>query len=522
MSEEGKFPIMPVVHTIIGLCIMFSGHFLPCPSLVVEATEKLQALNLPASPDGNGLTLSVTRIGMKVSMIFFGVIYLWTFVNTLWPGLVGIIALIFSGFVPNPQAPAPAANQIMGQFLGNPMVVMLFFLFMVAAAIVYCGLAGWIAHYLMTRDFVKGRPWLLTTTILITTYLVAFLDQVSAMFLMWPILYAIFKQVGFQRGDKYVRVMTVYIIIVILLSFASDPFKGGAMYLTTNLQGLAAKSPEMQAPVLNIAVYLCFGLIISAVCITILLALLRFVYKADVSPLMNLDPAALRSEPLPPLSPMQKLVLFDFLFYVAWLILPELPGIKGSGLGMFLKKNSMAASLIAATILTIVFVKGKPVVDFHATMSKYPWGVFFLIAVAMLLGGVMTGPGTNVALFMEHSLRKMLAGMNPTVFTIVVVIIGIVFTNFCNSVVLGFVLTPVLLGVANAFGFNSAPMMACFIYAVLVAACTPAASPFAAMLYGQGEWIERRDMATYSVISSAVVVLVVIVLGIPLARMLFG
>ena len=34
--------------------------------------------------------------------------------------------------------------------------------------------------------------------------------------------------------------------------------------------------------------------------------------------------------------------------------------------------------------------------------------------------------------------------------------------------------------------------------------------------------VSRRDMATYSVISSAVVVLVVIVLGIPLARMLFG
>ena len=512
MSEEGKFPIMPVVHTIIGLCIMFSGHFLPCPSLVVEASEKLQALNLPEAP-GGGLTLSVTRMGMIVSMIFFGVIYLWTFVNTLWPGLVGILALIFSNYAPAPK--------VMSTFLGNPMVVMLFFLFMVAAAIVYCGLAGWLAHYLMTRDFVKGRPWLLTTTILITTYLVAFLDQVSAMFLMWPILYAIFEQVGFKRGDKYVRVMTVYIIIVILLSFASDPFKGGAMYLTTNLQSLAANSPEMQAPALNIAVYLCFGLILSAVCLAILLALLRFVFKADVSPLMNLDPAALRKEPLPPLNAMQKLVLIDFLLYVAWLLIPAIIG-TGNPIGAFMQKNSMAGSLIAATLLTVVFVKGKPVVDFHATMSKYPWGVLFLIAVAMLLGGIMTGPGTNVAPFMEHSLRKMLAGMNPTVFTIVVIIIGIVFTNFCNSVVLGFVLTPVLLGVANAFGFNSAPMMACFIYAVLVAACTPAASPFAAMLYGQGEWIDRRDMATYSVIASAVVVVVDIVLGIPLARMLFG
>ena len=71
-------------------------------------------------------------------------------------------------------------------FLGNPMVVMLFFLFMVAAAIVYSNLAGWLARYLMTRDFIKGRPWVLTTTFLITTYLVAFLDQVSATFLMWP------------------------------------------------------------------------------------------------------------------------------------------------------------------------------------------------------------------------------------------------------------------------------------------------------------------------------------------------
>ena len=64
-------------------------------------------------------------------------------------------------------------------------------------------------------------------------------------------------------------------------------------------------------------------------------------------------------------------------------------------------------------------------------------------------------------------------------------------------------------------------MMACFIYAVLIAACTPAASPFAALLYGQTDWIDRRDIGRYTVISSALVVLVVIVVGIPLARVLF-
>ena len=189
----------------------------------------------------------------------------------------------------------------MQMFLGNPMVVMLFFLFMVAAAIVYSNLAGWLARYLMTRDFIKGRPWVLTTTFLITTYLVAFLDQVSATFLMWPILYAIFREVGFKKGDRYVTIMTVYVIIVILLCFASDPFKGGAMYLVSNLQHLAASDSGLAAPPLNIALYLCFGLIISVCCIALLLFLLRFVFRADVTPLKWFDSAALRKEPLPPL-----------------------------------------------------------------------------------------------------------------------------------------------------------------------------------------------------------------------------
>ena len=501
---------MTIVHTLIGLTIMLSGHFLPCLSMVVEPSEKLLALNLP-QVDG-GLLLSVTRTGMIVSMIFFGVIYLWTFVDTLWPGFLGVIVLIFSGFAPAPK--------VLQMFMGNPMTVMIFFLLFIAAAIVYSNLAGWLARYLMTRDFVNGRPWVLTATILVTTYLVAFLDQVSACFLMWPILFAIFKETGFKKGDRYVAVMTVYITIVVLLSFASDPFKGGAMYLLTNLQSLAANNPTLHAPTLNTAAYLCFGLGISACCIAVLLFVMRFVFRVDVSPLLKLDPTALRKEPLPRMTAMQKLVLIDFLLYASWLLLPSIIG-TDNPVGAFMHKHHMAGALMAATLLTMVFIKGKPVVDIAVTNSKYPWRVFILIAVAMLLGGVMTGKGTNVPLYMEYALRNLMGGMDPTTFSMAVVIIGIVFTNFCNSVVLGLVLSPVLLAVANAFGVNSGPMLACFIYAVLIAACTPAASPFAALLFGNSDWIDTRDIIRHSVTASALVVLVVIIVGMPLARAIF-
>lgn len=509
-EERRKFPLLPVAHTLIGLAIMLSGHFLPCLSMVVEPNETLLALNLP--PVDGGLLLSVTRTGMVVSLIFFGVIYLWTFVDTLWPCFVGIAALILSDFAPTPK--------VMQMLMGNPMVVMIFFLFMVAAAIVHSNLASWIARYVMTREFINGRPWVLTATILGTTYLVAFLDQITACFLMWPVLFGIFKETGFKKGDPYVSVMTVYITIVVLLSFASDPFKGGAMYLLGNLQSLAANEAGMSAPVLNIAAYLCFGVVVSICSIACLLLFMRFVFRVDVSPLRRLDPAVLRREPLPPMTAMQKLVLIDFLLYATWLLLPSIIG-TGNPVGAFMHEHSMAGSILAVALLSVVFLEGRPVVDVSVSNAKYPWRVFLLIAVAMLLGGAMTGKGTNVPLYMEYGLRGLLGGMDHTAFSVAIVIIGIVFTNFCNSVVLGLVLTPVLLAVANAFGISAAPMMACFIYTVLIAACTPAASPFAALLFGNTDWIDSRTVVRHSVTASAVVVLVVITVGMPLARMIF-
>ncbi len=97
----------------------------------------------------------------------------------------------------------------------------------------------------------------------------------------------------------------------------------------------------------------------------------------------------------------------------------------------------------------------------------------------MLLGHVLPCPSLTV----PANDALMAAGF-PVADGIAVILPGITFTNFCNSVVLGPVLTPVPLAMCNAFGMNAVPLMACFICAVLIAACTPAASSFAAMLFG--------------------------------------
>ncbi len=499
------------VHTIIGLIIMFSGYFLPNLTKLVPANDKLLAMGMQAV-DGNVL-ISITDMGMVIAMTFFGVVYLWTFVDTVWPGLLGLAAIIASNVQPAPK--------LLNLFLGNPMVVMIFFLSIFAAAIIYSGLAQWIAKFLMTRNFVNGRPWVFTATIMVTTYLVAFCDQTTACFLMWPVLFSVFEQVGFKKGDKYVSVMVVYICICALLSFASDPFKGGAFYLLSNLSSLAANSSsDLNAPALNILAYLCFGVLISVVSLALLLFFMRFVYRVDITPLKKIDVEFLKKDPLPPMNGMQITVLATFAGYALWLLLPSIIGTDNI-VGAFLHRTHMAASLFAVLAISCIVIKGKPAVDIMTANKFFPWRVLLLFAVALFLVYLLSGKGTNVALYMEYVLRDVLEGMNFTMLSIAVATLGIVLTNFCNSVVLGLMLTPVLIAVANAFGYSSAPMLACFIYAVLIAACTPAASPFAALLYGNTKWADTGTMIKYAVISSAVILGVVICVGMPVANILF-
>lgn len=506
-----KIPVMPVVHTIIGLLILFSGFFLPAPSLVVQPTEKLMALNLP-QVDG-GLLLSVTHTGMIVTMIFFGVVYLWTFVDIIWPSFFGVAALIFSGYAPAPK--------VLTMFVGNPTVAMVFILLMMSSAIIYSDVSGWLARYLLTRKFTHGRPWVLTATILFTTFICSFLGAIPTCLLMWPVIFRIFNATGFKKGDKYVSVLTVCICMMTLMAFASDAFKGGAFYILSNLMNLAANDPQLNAPIINLGAYLLFGVIVSVISIVLLLLLMRFILRIDVSRLAHLDPKILDGDSLPPMNSLQKLVIFDFFFYVAWMLLPSVIG-TGNPVGAFLQRNSLAGSLVAVCLLTMVFFKGKRAINLSASNAKYPWAVYLMFAVAMLLGGAMTGPGTQVSQFMTAGLHRLFFGMNVFVLTVLVAVIGIVLTNFCNSVTLGIVLSPVLLSLAQAVGMPAAPLLVVFTYSVLIAACTPAGSVYSAALFGNTDWVDVSEMVRYTVIASAVILLVIIVVGIPLSNLLFA
>ncbi len=510
MQEKSSLPIGKIIHSAIALFIMLILPSFGSPEFAVTPTEKLIAMGFPMA--GDQIMISLTPVGMSVICLFFGLIYFWTAVDVNWPTFLAIYLLgAHSGFAP--------MNQVLNMFLGNPNVVLFFHFYIFATVLIKSQLGVYLARYFMTREIAQGRPWLLVTMILFTTYAVAFLDQVSSVFIMWPVVYTIATDVGYKKGDKFVSWMIVGVVIMAMLSFATDAIKGGAFILVLTANQLSA-NPALGLAPMNIGAYLLMGLILSITITALIIVAMRFIYRVDVSKLAAFDVAIFKKNPLPPLNWKQKLVIVYLVLYASWLLLAGLLP-ANNPVGMYLRANQMGSTLILMFLLLITSYKKEALFEYQTHMQVYPWSTFFLIATAMLFGNVLTSPATNFNIVLSSLLTDAFQGMGIFAIAVGLVLIAIVLTNFTNSVVTGLIFAPVLAEFGMALGFNAVPVIAVFFYTVLIAACTPAGSPYAALLFGNKDWIDAKDAAHYAVVSSICVVIAVIILGIPLAQMFF-
>lgn len=502
-------PIGKMFHIAIGFFLLFSGYFFSSPEFFVTPTDKLISMDFPQVAEK--IAISLTPSGMIVLGVFLGTVYLWTFVDTIWPSFLGVLLLGSSPYLD--------MNKVLTSFMGSPIVVLVFFLFVFAAALVRSNVATYIARWLMTRPFLEHKPWLLILMLFFTTYCVAFFEQTTVVFLMWPVAYTIFKEAGCQKGDTLVSFVIVGIPVMALLSFATDVIKGGAFYLLASLSTYT-QIAGVSIVAMNPVIYLFFAFTLSLIIMLLIVAIMRFVYKVDIKALNRFDVEALKANPLPPLNNKQKWTIFLFALYAIILILAAtLP--QDTAVGVFLRTKQSSASLFIVLVLAVLNFEGKSMLDFPKIMSSYSWTVFFLIASAFTFGDALTNPSTNFILVAESLLKEIFIDSSYFQLAVGIVLLAIFVTNFTVSVVIGLIFAPVIITLCVSCNFDYLPVLACFYYIVLIAICTPAASPFAALLYSNQAWVSTKDIVHYTSLMSIIVIGVMVSIGIPLSMYLF-
>ena len=172
--------------------------------------------------------------------------------------------------------------------------------------------------------------------------------------------------------------------------------------------------------------------------------------------------------------------------------------------------------------MAAVRIKGKALIDVPAVLATdISWSSYYIIVAAIFLGSVMTDQSTGVSAFLEYMLSPIFSNMSPIVFTIALLLAAGFLTNLCNSLVIGMILQPIIVSYCMQTGANAGPIVTVMILFVLLsAAITPAASPFAALLHGNKEWVPTKYVYQYTIPLVLIELVIYVFLGIPLANIL--
>ena len=484
---------MSYIHFAIGLLIMLIFRFIPV-----------------------GVLPNVTEPGLQIMGIFIGTIYLWT---TSDPSVASITAIVMIGL----SDFTTAGGALVGCF-GNATVIQMLFLMIFMGGLTNRRLTVYIGRWILTRKVIEGKPWVFTTAILLGSYCMSvFIGCFAPIFLFWPVLYGIFEDVGFKKTDKYPKLIVIGVVLGALIGFPVPPYMSNGLALLGNYRGLLpnfGNLSEMPGVMIADGTYFIACFIMGLLLIASVVLVMRFVFRPDVEPLKDVTIEMLEKNPLPPMNKAQKiygvsLVVFIFCMLVPSL-LPTVPVLS------FLYQNSLLVPVALTVILCLLRGEDGPVLDMQSVMGKdFAWPTFWLCTAAIYLGGVLTNEATGITPFLNTVLSPIFTGMSGAVFTVVLLLVTVVLTNICNSLVIGMIMQPVVLTYCVSAGVNPAPIITLLIFTVLLsAACTPAASPFAAMLFGNKEYLTSGDVYKYSTTFVLVELAIILVIGIPFINLL--
>lgn len=473
-----------IVHSLIGVLIMVGFRYLP--------------ISLP----------EVTEVGIEIIGIFIGTLYLWTTVDPLWGSLISIGLIGLSGY--------SSMNQVLAECFGSPVVVQVLFLMIIVGALIENKITLYIGRFFLTRKVVEGRPWVFTFVLMLGTFLMsAFVSPWAPIFLFWPVLYDIFAEIGYTRDDTYPKIMIVFVVMATLLGFPVPPFMNNGLALLSNYRNITNNTVYI-----NDALYMILTIATNLVMMIAMVLFAKYILKPDVSKVKEIKVDMLKRNPLPKMDLKQKTLVAGFVVLIILFLAPTLcPDIA---LCQTIQKSSYGLALLVVGALSAIKIEGKPLMDYPAIMGKHVgWSSYFLVACAILIGNVITNDATGITQFLNFVLAPLFGGMSVLTFTIFVLLVAVIFTNLCNSLVIGMILQPIISSYCLTTGANAAPIVCVMISFVLAsAACTPAASPFATILHGNTTWLKASETYKYTLLFVGIMLVIQLVVGLPLANLL--
>jgi len=451
----------------------------------------------------------LTPIGMKVLGIFLGMIWLWSSVSILWPSLMGLIALIVSGY-------APLAD-ILKMSFGETVPILILFAMVLFGAIQHSGVTRYISRWFLTRKIINGKPVMFSFVFMYATYVLAALSAniLPVLLFMWATLYGVLKDAGYKKGDKYTAIMVIGTMFAAISGQAAKPFTGSALLITGAYEKIALAQ-------VNYLQYMVFGFIMSTLGIMAYALLIKFAFRPDMSKIQDINIERFNREKLPPMDTRQKIMLVSLFGYLILVLLPSILPKTLPGVEFLAKLGPLGVVIVFIAVLSFFKLEGKPIINFGEIAGKYViWDVVFLVYTVMALASAMTSSQTGISEFLLTLFSPALGGHSPLIFMVVLIILGLSLVQVSSNGLTGVLLMPVVKVFSEQAGVSFEAAATLLIFVLHISILTPAGSPYAAILYENKAWVSKQEVLKYGFAICVLTIILFIVVGIPCMNLIY-
>ena len=484
MEVEVQKNSKQTIHIIITLVLMFGIGFIP-----------------PVSQ----LTVS----GMKILGILLGMIYGCSFCSPAWPCLLGMAAMAITGVAP--------AGTIIATGIGSDSIWLMILFFVFVAVLEQNRITEAMATWLISRKIVRGKPWLYSYFLIIgTMFTGAFGSSFPAMIVFWSILITTCRRFEIAPYSKYPTVMFMGICIGGLASSSTWLFRGNPLFVNAALKGISEG-----AYAFNFGIYAFFSFVLWMIVIAGYILLCKYGFRINVDVLAAIDDTIVDKSTMK-LDKRQKCVMaYTVLVLIVYCTIGFVPA--ATPLGAYLATFGMTLPIaLILALMCITRIGGQPICDFGRAASKgMVWDTIILSAGLLSLSTIMMTSDTGVSQTILSVLSPVFAGKGTVFMCIIIVVLSVVLTNFMANTTVGLMFCPVIYSFSVSMGFNPMPIMAMMLVSIHIAYLTPAASPFASLLFGYSSWVKPADIYKYGSIACVAIVIVFLAVGIPLSNALF-
>jgi len=423
----------------------------------------------------------LTPYGMKTLGIFFGMLYGWCAIDMIWPSIVGILAMTLLGILP--------LGQVFANGWGSSVMLLIFFMMMVAKNLEKAGISKFIALWFISRKIVLGRPWLFSYSLLIAIAVVTCLTSACAMvFLGWVIFYDIMDEIKLKKYDSYANFMLIGIVIAACLGDGLFPFRtvGAVAFVLME---------QVSGYTLNMLTYTLYVAALDLLLLGMYILIGKYIFHISTGNLSALNEAYFASKDFS-LSKKQKIMLGLMALLVVMMLLPSvLPG------ELFIAKilNTISATGVAALtvlLMCIIRVDGEPLMEPAKIISSgVSFEVMFLGAAVLPLAlKVFSSEEAGINAFIVQLLGPVVEGKPPFLVLVLAALCAVALTNVMINVTVPTLLYPAFYPIAVEIGISPVVLMVVMVFSCLLAFLLPSASPMAAIMFGNDEYIPKGDI----------------------------